>query len=69
MEAMKEVIEFLAEFIIESTKDFLTMILNLIINNVPEEILITAIIMTGTIIIIAMTIKLCTKKKTRRYRR
>lgn len=65
METIKEVLQF----IIESIKIFFKMILDLIINNISQEILITAIIITGTIIIIAMTIKLCTKKKTRRYRR
>ena len=66
MEAIKEVLQFIAEFIIETTKDFLTMILNLVMKNIPTEILITAIIMFGVVAIIFIIAKLSTKRTYRR---
>ncbi len=68
MEAMKEVLQLIAEFIIETTKDFLTMILNLVMKNVPTEILITAIIMFGVVAIIFIIAKLSTKRTYNRRR-
>lgn len=67
MEAMKEVLQFIAEFIIETTKDFLTMILNLVMKNIPTEILITAIIMLGVVAIIYIIAKLSTKRTYKRH--
>lgn len=68
MKAMKEVLQLIAEFIIETTKDFLTMILNLVMKNVPTEILITAIIMLGVVAIIYIIAKLSTKRTYNRRR-
>lgn len=69
---MEEIIKFL-KFIIELAiiiiKEPLKMLLDSIKNNIPQEILIASIIIAGTIIIIAMTIKLCTKTRKKRYRR
>ncbi|MCM1506179.1 MAG: hypothetical protein NC177_03450 [Ruminococcus flavefaciens] len=65
MEAMKEAVII----IIEVLKGLFTMILELIKEEIPEEILITLIIMTGVVAIIYMIIKLSSKTpRKRKYR-
>lgn len=68
METMKEVLKFITEFIIEATEDFITMVLNSVMKNIPTEILITAIIMFGVVAIIYIIAKLSTKRTYNRRR-
>lgn len=68
MEAMEEAVTI----VIEIFKGLFTMILELIKEEIPEEVLIASIIMIGVVAIIHMIIKLSSKpprkRKYRKYR-